>query len=102
MYGHHMALNMAVGLLFLGGGRFSLSTSNGAIAALLCALFPRFPTVASDNRFHLQALRHLYVLAAEPRCMEARDIDTGLPCYVRRVGVGDAWADSLAGRLADC
>lgn len=29
-----------------------------------------------DNRFHLQALRHLWVLAVEPRCLITRDVDT--------------------------
>ena len=33
------------------------------------------------NRYHLQALRHLYVLAAEPRIILPRDIDTGQYCY---------------------
>lgn len=59
-YGYHMAIGMAVGLLFLGGGRLTISTSKPAIAALLAALFPRFPNSPSDNRYHLQAFRHLY------------------------------------------
>lgn len=33
-------------------------------------------------RYHLQAFRHLYVLAAELRTMLPRDVDTGFPCYV--------------------
>jgi hypothetical protein len=32
-YGHHMAVASAIGFLFLGGGRATLSTSNEAIAA---------------------------------------------------------------------
>lgn len=32
-------------------------------------------------RYHLQALRHLYVLAAEPRLILPRDIDTKRNCY---------------------
>ena len=33
-------------------------------------------------RYHLQAFRHMYVLAAEPRTMLPRDVDTGHACYV--------------------
>ncbi len=32
-------------------------------------------------RYHLQALRHLYVLAAEPRLILPKDVDSGKPCY---------------------
>uniref|UniRef100_A0A673WIX6 Anaphase-promoting complex subunit 1 n=1 Tax=Salmo trutta TaxID=8032 RepID=A0A673WIX6_SALTR len=80
-YGFHMAHHMALGLLFLGGGRYTLSTSNSAIAALLCALYPHFPAHSTDNRYHLQALRHLGVLAAEPRLLVPVDVDTLKPCY---------------------
>ncbi|XP_070834048.1 anaphase-promoting complex subunit 1 isoform X1 [Chaetodon trifascialis] len=80
-YGFHMAHHMALGLLFLGGGRYTLSTSNSAIAALLCALYPHFPAHSTDNRYHLQALRHLAVLAAEPRLLVPVDVDSLKPCY---------------------
>ncbi|KAM4592171.1 anaphase-promoting complex subunit 1 isoform 1-T1 [Odontesthes bonariensis] len=80
-YGFHMAHHMALGLLFLGGGRYTLSTSNSAIAALLCALYPHFPSHSTDNRYHLQALRHLAVLAAEPRLLVPVDVDSLKPCY---------------------
>lgn len=33
------------------------------------------------HRYHLQALRHLYVLAAEPRLLDPVDVDTDTPCY---------------------
>ena len=49
-YGSHLATHMALGLLFLGGGSYTLSTSPPAIAALICAFFPRFPTHSNDNR----------------------------------------------------
>ncbi|KAI4812434.1 hypothetical protein KUCAC02_023822 [Chaenocephalus aceratus] len=68
----------ALGLLFLG---YTLSTSNSAIAALLCALYPHFPAHSTDNRYHLQALRHLAVLAAEPRLLVPVDVDSLKPCY---------------------
>ena len=73
-YGSHMALHLALGLLFLGGGRYTLSTSPEAVAAMVTAFFPKFPTHSNDNRYHLQALRHFYVLAAEPRLLIPRDI----------------------------
>jgi len=33
-------------------------------------------------RYHLQAFRHLYVLAAEKRIIIPRDIDSNQACYV--------------------
>jgi anaphase-promoting complex subunit 1 len=76
-YGSHLAAHMAVGVLFLGGGTYTFSTSNKALAALICAFYPIFPTDVQDSRAHLQAFRHFWVLAAEPRCLVVRDIDTG-------------------------
>lgn len=76
-YGSHMAIHMALGFLFLGAGRYTISRRPEAIAALICALFPKFPTHSNDNRYHLQAFRHLYVLAVEPRLFLPRDIDSG-------------------------
>lgn len=81
-YGSYMAVHMALGILFLGACRYSLSTSPESIGALVCALYPIYPNHSSDNRYHLQALRHLYVLAAEPRLLIPRDILTNKPVYV--------------------
>jgi anaphase-promoting complex subunit 1 len=81
-YGQHMALNMALGLLFLGGGDKTIGTDNQSVAALVVALFPRYPSNTTDNRYHLQAFRHLYVLAVKPRCVAAVDVDSGAPSYV--------------------
>jgi hypothetical protein len=80
-YGNHMAISMAIGLLFLGGGCATLGTSNAAIASLVAALYPRMPQTPTDNMAHLQALRHFYVMAIEERLVEVRDVDTGAPCY---------------------
>lgn len=82
LYGSHMATHMAMGLLFLGGCRYTLNTSPESIAALICAFFPKFPIHSNDNRYHLQAFRHLYVLAVEPRLVIPRDIDTRKTVYV--------------------
>lgn len=83
LYGSHLSTHMALGLLFLGGGGLTLGTSPLAVAALVCALFPRFPIHSSDNRYHLQAFRHLYVLAAEPRLLLPVDIASGNAVYVQ-------------------
>lgn len=82
-YGTHMAIHMALGILFLGKGRFTLGTSKVATAALLCSFYPVFPQYPSSNRFHLQALRHMWVLAVEPRFLLARDVDSGMSLYLR-------------------
>ena len=68
---------MSIGLLFLGGGRASLSRSPEAIAALLAACFPRFPKGIEDNQYHLQPLRHLWVLAVSWRGLRTVDIESG-------------------------
>ncbi|KAJ5937426.1 hypothetical protein N7454_004726 [Penicillium verhagenii] len=78
-YGSHMAAHMAIGTLFLGGGSYTLGTSDLAVATLLCSFYPIFPTTVLDNKCHLQAFRHLWVLAAEPRCLIPRDLDTRRP-----------------------
>lgn len=75
-YGSHMATHMALGLLFLGGGSYTLGTSNLAIASLVLALYPLYPSDVTDNRSHLQAFRHFWVLAVEARCLVVRDIDS--------------------------
>ncbi|KAG6763784.1 hypothetical protein POTOM_031224 [Populus tomentosa] len=80
-YGTQMAVSLAIGFLFLGGGMRTFSTSNSSIAALLITLYPRLPTVPNDNRCHLQAFRHLYVLATEARLLQTVDVDSGLPVY---------------------
>lgn len=49
-YGSHMAIHMSLGFLFLGAGRFTIAKTPEAVAALVCALFPKFPTHSNDNR----------------------------------------------------
>ncbi|KAH7103790.1 hypothetical protein BKA62DRAFT_694696 [Auriculariales sp. MPI-PUGE-AT-0066] len=75
-YGSHVAAHMAIGLLFLGGGKFTLGTSDCAIACLITAFFPRFPRSSHENVSYVQALRHIWVLALEPRCLISCDVDT--------------------------
>ncbi|KAG0647308.1 Anaphase-promoting complex subunit 1 [Hyphodiscus hymeniophilus] len=78
-YGSHLAAHLAIGALFLGGGTFTFGTSNIAIASLLVAFYPILPSSVQDNKSHLQAFRHFWVLAAEARCLVTKDIDTNQP-----------------------
>lgn len=81
-YGSHLAAHMAIGALFLGAGTHTFGTGNVAVASLLCSFYPLFPTTVLDNKAHLQAFRHLWVLATEPRCLVTRDIDTKRPISI--------------------
>jgi anaphase-promoting complex subunit 1 len=49
-YGMEMCVAMATGILFLGGGRYSLSNDDKSIAVLLASVFPKWPINANDNR----------------------------------------------------
>jgi len=75
LYGTHMTLGAAIGLLFLGGGKYTLGNSPGDIAMLITSFYPHYPVLSSDNQYHLQALRHLYALAVHKRILEAVDVD---------------------------
>lgn len=81
-YGSHLASHLAIGALFLGNGSFTFGTTNTAVASLLCAFYPLFPNAILDSKSHLQAFRHFWVLAAEARCLVARDVDTQRPCAI--------------------
>lgn len=72
-YGASMAFHISIGLLFLGGGTNTIGNSDKAIACVFCSLFPIYQSRVTDNRFHLQALRHLWVLAVEQRCLITRN-----------------------------
>lgn len=76
-FGSHLAAHMALGALFLAGGTRTFGTSNLAVASLCIAFYPVFPNDVLDNRGHLQALRHLWVLAVEGRCLVAKDKTDG-------------------------
>jgi hypothetical protein len=68
---------MAIGMLFLGGGRASFRRDPVAIACLVLATSPRYPNRTIDHQYHMQALRHLYVLAVEWRLLRIVDVDSG-------------------------
>lgn len=75
-YGFGMAINMAIGFIFLGYGNYTFNRENMSIAALLISIFPQFPNSPTDNKWHLQALRHFYVLAMEEKIFHTVDVDT--------------------------
>ncbi|KAK3688993.1 putative APC1 protein [Podospora appendiculata] len=81
-YGSHMAAHLAIGALFLGCGTATFGTSDLAIAALIVSFYPLFPATVQDNRSHLQAFRHFWVLATDPRCLVAKDLVTGQPLNI--------------------
>jgi anaphase-promoting complex subunit 1 len=81
-YGSHMATHMAIGVLSLGCGTQTFSNSNLAIASLLVAFYPVFPDSVQDNKSHLQAFRHFWVLATDPRCLVTKDVATNAPVSV--------------------
>lgn len=68
---------LLLGLLFLGGGNYSLRRDPVSAACLLLSLLPKYPVRTVEQQFHLQAARHLYVLAAEPRALHTVDVDSG-------------------------
>ena len=78
-FGSHLAGHFAIGILFMAGGTHTFGTTNIATASLLCALYPLFPNAVLDNKSHLQAFRHFWVLATERRCLIPRDVDTHRP-----------------------
>lgn len=79
-YGNYMATEMSIGLLFMGGGHKSLTCSNLSICSFVAAFYPILPNTTEDNRSHLQALRHLWVLGAESRCLVPRSTVSGGAC----------------------
>ncbi|CAK7241912.1 MAG: Anaphase-promoting complex subunit 1 [Sporothrix thermara] len=81
-YGSHLAAHLAIGALFLGSGTTTFGNSNLAVASLLVAFYPIFPKSIQDNGSHLQAFRHFWVLATEPRCLVTKDLATGQPISV--------------------
>ncbi|DBA03173.1 TPA: hypothetical protein N0F65_003893 [Lagenidium giganteum] len=95
-YGNHMGQSMAIGLLFIGGGRATILRTREAIAALVISLYPMTPMNTADNKYHLQAFRHLYVLAVDTsRLVETVDVDTGSSCSAElRVEVANSVDDS--------
>lgn len=76
---------MAVGFLFLGGGRMSFSQHPEALAALAAAVLPRFAASPADHRHYVQAMRHVYALACEARHLSAYEADARVEVRVALV-----------------
>ncbi len=72
-------MTCCAGMLFLAGGNSSFRRDPLSTACLLISMCPRFPARSADHQYHLQPLRHLYVLAAEHRALHTIDVDSGLP-----------------------
>lgn len=72
-----MAVGLAIGFIFLGGSAHSFKNDKPSVAALLAAVYPKFPQYTQDHRAHLQPLRHMYCLAAERRLFSTREASTG-------------------------
>lgn len=81
-YGSFLTGQMCLGILFLGGGQYGFDTKPMDIAALVIALYPVFPTSVPDNFAHLQPLRYFWALAAKPRCLVIKEVDSGNACAV--------------------
>ncbi|KAG7866802.1 hypothetical protein KL918_002997 [Ogataea parapolymorpha] len=86
-YGNYMAINCALGFLFLGGGQKAFRKNDFGIAALVTAIYPVYGTNNYNNgsecsEIHLQALRHFWALAVENRCLNVRDVNTKQPIKV--------------------
>eukprot|EP00920_Eleutheroschizon_duboscqi_P018464 GHVT01043971.1.p1 GENE.GHVT01043971.1~~GHVT01043971.1.p1 ORF type:complete len:493 (+),score=2.97 GHVT01043971.1:797-2275(+) len=78
LYSHAVMINQALGILFMGGGQYSLRHDRQAIAMLLLATYP-FGNAAhpAEERHYLAANRHLYAIAVEKRSLQAFETQTG-------------------------
>ncbi|KAI8072429.1 hypothetical protein BC940DRAFT_344469 [Gongronella butleri] len=76
-YGSHMAAHMALGLLFCGHGQYTLKNDMQSVASLLCAFYPFYPTQPDDQKYHLQAFRHLWIMALDQRWITTIDQASG-------------------------
>ena len=73
-YGSHAATAMALGWLFLGAGGRTFGRSLKAAAALIISMYPHWMGSTMDNRYYLQPLRHLYVLASEELSLQSMNV----------------------------
>ncbi|KAI3402435.2 APC1 [Candida oxycetoniae] len=82
-FGGYMAINTALGFLFLGGGQMAFDNDSlFGIASLITSLYPIYPKENSEYEVHLQALRHFWALAVVPRCLIIRDVKTKEACKI--------------------
>lgn len=90
-YGNYMAVNTALGFLFLGGGQQAFKVNDlFASAALITAVYPIYGAnnheSGDDNEqgmeIHMQALRHFWSLGVENRCLVVKNVNGGTPIEV--------------------
>ena len=81
-FGSQISTHMAIGMLFLGGGEYTLTNSNEAIGFMLCSFYPKWPIHGDDQSCHPLSYRHLWVKAVEKRCLIPRDVKTNETVYV--------------------
>ena len=74
--GYTLAINHAIGILFLGSGGLTFNNSINSLTFLYISTFPIFNKTLNDNEKYLQPLRHFYVLACENKIFETRDVNT--------------------------
>lgn len=84
-FGSHLANQLSLGILFMGGGQYAFNNSDITLAGLLIAFYPLLPSRMKDNISHLQVLRHFWCLGCEPKCVVVRDQNTNevLPVQVQ-------------------
>ena len=70
-----MAVHMAIGFLCMAKGNYSFNRSDLSIATLLISIYPHFPNHPNDNKCHLQALRHFYVIALEQKYLPKENLE---------------------------
>ena len=58
--------------------------------------------ISLNCRYHLQALRHLYVLAAEPRILVTRDVRTDQACSVDVIVRCDDGREGVGSQQTPC
>ena len=74
--GYTLAVDHAIGMLFLGNGCVSLNSSLSSFPFLYISTFPQFNQHLNDNTSYLQPLRYLFVCSCENKIFELRDDDT--------------------------
>ena len=64
---------------------------------LIASFYPHWPTLTSDNQYHLQALRHLYEVASYKRVFASHDVESNEKvCIPIELSVANSNAIALA------
>lgn len=87
-YGDFMAINTALGFLFLGGGQQAFRTDDSfSIVSLITSIYPVYSTnnyecTTECTEILLEALRHFWALSVENRCLVVRNVGDKQPIKV--------------------